>query len=46
MPESEYQGYLSRIGDFLRGQGQQFTGEQTFMRLDRILCDNFLIKPY
>jgi len=41
MPENEYQGYLSRIGDFLRKQGQQFTGEQTFMRLDRILCDNF-----
>lgn len=39
MPESEYQGYLSRIGDFLNGKGKEFTGEATFKKLDSMIFD-------
>jgi hypothetical protein len=35
MPDSEYQGYLSRIGDFLRGPGKKYTCEESFIQLDR-----------
>jgi len=37
MPDSEYQGYLDRIGEFLRGPGQKFTCEESFLELDRKL---------
>lgn len=39
MPETEYQGYLSRIGDFLEKEGQSFTGEYRFAELDKKIHD-------
>ncbi len=39
MPQSEYDGYLSRIGDFLDGKGKFFTGESTFKRLDSMIYE-------
>ena len=41
MPDSEYQGYLSRIGEFLRGPGQAFTCEERFLELDKKLAGIF-----
>ena len=42
MPEMEYQGYLSRIGDFLTKEGQSFTGESRFKELDRHIHNYFI----
>jgi hypothetical protein len=41
MSDSEYQGYLNRIGDFLRGPGQKFTCEEQFLELDKKLTEVF-----
>lgn len=42
MSENEYQGYLSRIGEFLENEGQAFTGESVFIQMDRKI-HNFLM---
>jgi hypothetical protein len=41
MPESEYQGYIERIGKFLEGKGQDFTCESRFLELDQKLAKVF-----
>ena len=43
MTESEYHGYIARIGEFLNKEGQKYTGESVFKELDykinKFLCN-------
>lgn len=41
MSDSEYNGYLDRIAEFINGKGQDFTCDQRFLDLDRKLTKVF-----